>query len=66
MFFELRFAQLLTTERVPPNKILSLSECYEGRLKTGPHFHMLFFFKFSTKCRQYPTLNWAENITETV
>lgn len=25
-----------------PNKILSLSECYEGRLKTGPHFHMLF------------------------
>lgn len=25
-----------------PNKILSPSECYEGRLNTGPLFHMLF------------------------
>jgi len=24
------------------NKILSLSKCYEGRLKTRPHFRMLF------------------------
>jgi hypothetical protein len=25
-----------------PNKIVCLFECYEGRLKTGPHFHVLF------------------------